>query len=363
MDTGALPSAFVGEDYSARISVEGGIPPYQFSISAGQLPAGLHLGSDGIILGTPQSGANSLDYNFTIRVVDNSHYYIEKQFSIMLLYKASIYISNYLNGGETTVIIDDNTKIKARGWQTIEQTFLGGTIHWVKAEPLVQDYSDNLTRFISKQDTIRIDDADRNVTFDYYSEYSIKLVTEPSNAASSFPFDWYRMTDWHKQGSVLTYNVPKTISPYTGVEYRFVNWSLPNGDRQNDSTLAWTVTWPGKVSANYDIYYELKLYTPYGAKLDGNGWYKAGESAPWSAYSPIDQPVQGLLGSLGFKLKPIPSAGTIKMDSPKNYDVIWDVDYWGHIGEMISWIIEALIVIFIAYLIKRFWPKIINFFK
>jgi hypothetical protein len=118
-DTGALPVAFVGEDYSAKILVEGGIPPCQFYISAGQLPAGLHLGSDGIIIGKPQSGANSLDYYFTIRVVDNSHYYIEKQFSVMLLYKASIYISNYLNGGETTVIIDDNTKIKARGYQTI----------------------------------------------------------------------------------------------------------------------------------------------------------------------------------------------------------------------------------------------------
>lgn len=355
-DMPSLSLAFVGESYTARISVGGGMPPYQFSVSAGKMPDGLYLGSDGTISGTPQSGANALEYNFTVRVVDNRHYYIEKQFSIMLLYKANIYISNYLNGGETTIIIDDNTKIKARGYQTIEQTFFGGTTHWVKAEPIVQDYSDNLTRFILKQDSIRIDDKNRYVTVDYYNEYNIGLATEPSDAAASFPFDWYRMTDWYREGSTLTYDIlPKTISPNTGVEYRFVNWSLPNGDHQDSIILTWNVSRPGKVTANYDTYYQLVLFSQYGGEIEGNNWYKSGEQAQWSIRPPNDVTATGILGWFGFKVKPVKYADIVIMDSYRYIDIPWVIDVPGWVGAIAIIVIGGILVLII-------WPHIKNRF-
>ncbi len=63
-----LPAAGLGESYTATISATGGLPPYQFSVSAGALPPGLTLNPQtGVIAGTAtQEGS----FGFTIRVAD-----------------------------------------------------------------------------------------------------------------------------------------------------------------------------------------------------------------------------------------------------------------------------------------------------
>jgi hypothetical protein len=64
-----LPPGWVGQPYSQALTASGGAAPYSWSITSGSLPAGLALGSNGLISGTPLSTANS---NFVIQVTDNN---------------------------------------------------------------------------------------------------------------------------------------------------------------------------------------------------------------------------------------------------------------------------------------------------
>ncbi len=62
-----LPAATLGAEYSADLNVTDGAPPYSWSI-AGALPAGLSLGDDNRITGTPQALG---DFPFQLRVTDS----------------------------------------------------------------------------------------------------------------------------------------------------------------------------------------------------------------------------------------------------------------------------------------------------
>jgi hypothetical protein len=66
--TATLPIAIVGVPYSYTLQATGGTPPYTYSLTAGSLPPGITLQSNGVISGTPtQPGASS----FTATVTDN----------------------------------------------------------------------------------------------------------------------------------------------------------------------------------------------------------------------------------------------------------------------------------------------------
>jgi hypothetical protein len=69
VDTTSLPNAIVGQPYSQTLSASGGIPPYIWSVVAGNLPAGLSLDpASGEISGIPTvAGIN----NFTVQVQDD----------------------------------------------------------------------------------------------------------------------------------------------------------------------------------------------------------------------------------------------------------------------------------------------------
>jgi hypothetical protein len=64
--TAALPDAFQGVAYSATLGGAEGLAPYQWRLSAGSLPAGLTLSSEGILSGTPTAtGTSSLTVELT----------------------------------------------------------------------------------------------------------------------------------------------------------------------------------------------------------------------------------------------------------------------------------------------------------
>jgi len=64
------PNGITGHDYSVSFTATGGTSPYQFTISAGTLPAGLNLGlQNGVLNGVPTASVSTV-YTFTVRARD-----------------------------------------------------------------------------------------------------------------------------------------------------------------------------------------------------------------------------------------------------------------------------------------------------
>ncbi len=80
--TGSLAKATAGTAYTATLSASGG-GSVTWTLSAGSLPAGLTLGSNGILSGTP-TGAGR--YTFTVRVADGGRS-ASKQFDLVVVEK------------------------------------------------------------------------------------------------------------------------------------------------------------------------------------------------------------------------------------------------------------------------------------
>ncbi|HEY0660566.1 MAG TPA: putative Ig domain-containing protein [Lysobacter sp.] len=64
-----LPGAAIGSAYSQTISASGATAPFSYAITAGSLPAGLSLASNGSLSGTPTASGT---FNFTITATDSS---------------------------------------------------------------------------------------------------------------------------------------------------------------------------------------------------------------------------------------------------------------------------------------------------
>jgi hypothetical protein len=69
VNTSTLPNGVVGLAYSQGLSATGGQPPYTWAITAGTLPAGLNLGANGVISGTPTAAVVA---SFTVRATDSA---------------------------------------------------------------------------------------------------------------------------------------------------------------------------------------------------------------------------------------------------------------------------------------------------
>lgn len=68
--TTSLPDATGGSAYNAMLQASGGVAPLIWTLTAGSLPAGFNLGSDGTISGTPTAGGRA---NFTVQVADSGN--------------------------------------------------------------------------------------------------------------------------------------------------------------------------------------------------------------------------------------------------------------------------------------------------
>ena len=66
--TAKLPRAIVAKSYSDSLAATGGAPPYTWSTSAGTLPPGLTLGTDGTVQGIPTTIGS---FTFTVEVTDS----------------------------------------------------------------------------------------------------------------------------------------------------------------------------------------------------------------------------------------------------------------------------------------------------
>lgn len=67
--TASLPAGQAGSAYNATVTVSGGTAPYTWSLTTGNLPAGLVLDSNGTISGTPTTAGT---FNLTVTVTDKN---------------------------------------------------------------------------------------------------------------------------------------------------------------------------------------------------------------------------------------------------------------------------------------------------
>ena len=76
-----LTDSMVGSTFSQTLAATGGTKPYTWSISAGALPTGLSLSSDGIVAGTPTDAGS---FTFTVRVTDANSDASTKVFTMLI---------------------------------------------------------------------------------------------------------------------------------------------------------------------------------------------------------------------------------------------------------------------------------------
>uniref|UniRef100_Q01RC5 Ig family protein n=1 Tax=Solibacter usitatus (strain Ellin6076) TaxID=234267 RepID=Q01RC5_SOLUE len=94
--TASLPGGTVGTAYQQTLAATGGSGGNTWSVSAGALPAGLSLGSDGRITGTPTTAGSA---SFTAQVKDSSGATATKQLSIAIAPAALTVTTASLPGG------------------------------------------------------------------------------------------------------------------------------------------------------------------------------------------------------------------------------------------------------------------------
>lgn len=324
--TTSLADAKEGERYSDVIRASGGTSPYSYSIFSGSLPSGLSLNSStGFVLGTPDKGSAG-SYSFTVQVTDGSSPPLsgEQSFSINVEkggYQATISIGSGLKAGQTNVYVSGATIATLRGGQSTTLDLDLGATRSVSVDPIVANPTQEGIRYEAEESTITVTEGGPIATFNYNTEYSIDLKTEPSKVGQLSGSGWY------KEGYTLRVTAPDNVSDpdNKGIQYRFTYWQFPTGETASGKDLNLTVSAAGVCTAYYDTYYRLTLTSPYG-DAEGSDWYKAGSEAQWKMNNPQVR-IQGILGVFGGKLNAVNSSGTTLMDSPKTVTIDWQPDY------------------------------------
>lgn len=128
--TDHLGDATVGSAYDAMVVAGGGFLPYTFSVSAGSLPEGLTLGTDGHLTGTPTGDAGTS--TFTVKVTDGNGNVAQRQLSIVvakggttLVAKPIVTVGTILKVTTFTVVLTGGVPPHGIAGQTI--TFHAGS--------------------------------------------------------------------------------------------------------------------------------------------------------------------------------------------------------------------------------------------
>ena len=85
--TTTLTKAYIRKLYEARLEAQGGIAPLKWELTEGSLPAGVALGSDGIISGIPTETG---EFRFTVTVRDSGTPPYQRQQQLSLLVVAPL---------------------------------------------------------------------------------------------------------------------------------------------------------------------------------------------------------------------------------------------------------------------------------
>jgi arylsulfatase A-like enzyme len=108
--TSPLPNALTSAAYTQSLAASGGTGPYAWSVTAGALPPGVTLGTNGTFSGTPTSAGT---YNFTATVADSVGHTAVRAFSLTVKVPPNIVI----------IVTDD------QGWADIGYHTAPGQVH------------------------------------------------------------------------------------------------------------------------------------------------------------------------------------------------------------------------------------------
>lgn len=109
--TASLPEGTEGGAYQAGLAATGGFPPYAFSLSAGSLPPGLSLASDGTLAGTPSASG---EFPITIQVLDSEGQTASRAFTITVFLRPSVLTAS-LPGGRVADAYTATLEASGRG--------------------------------------------------------------------------------------------------------------------------------------------------------------------------------------------------------------------------------------------------------
>jgi hypothetical protein len=322
--TSSMPQGKEGSSYTATLSASGGTSPYTWTVVNGTLPSGLTLSSTlGYISGTPVIGTAGTN-SFTIEVTDRSAPSIssQKSFSIFIeegVYSPAISIGSGLEAGSTKVYVQGTQVTSLSGGDSTSINVALGASVTVSVEPTVDHPSEEGVRFKAQETEITVNELQPSAIFDFITEYSVTIATQPSQITQ------LSGTGWYKEGSQLNTSANEEVEGEPGVLYRFTHWKLHTGGEIDSQNLGITVDKPMTIVANYDEYYLLTVDSLYG-DLEGGGWYKANSSANWQVLEEA-VPIPGILGFFQGKFRPVIQRGNETMDAPKTVTVFWEPDY------------------------------------
>jgi hypothetical protein len=346
--TTSIPSATVGQPYSASIAATGGAgASINYSISSGTLPAGVVLNA-GQISGTPARGTAGA-YNFTITATSGTTT-AQQTFTLSVdkgTYEVTVTISPSLTEGQTKLYVNNVPRGNTlRGGDSVKLTGLDpDTIATVSVDNIVQNPSRPDIRYRADASSASANQDNTQINFTYRTEYSIDLRSEPSGITSISGSGWYR------ESTPINLTAPNSVDKDTDSQYRFAYWLTPSGDKINSQVLNTTVTSPGKYIATYDLYYQIDVQSQFG-NVQGGGWQKAGSMSKWTV-SPGEVPMSGFLGFFGGKMKALLTSGAVTVDGAKTVTVQWDPDYTTPIVTMPLAVIVIAGVIYGIYSLSR----------
>jgi len=226
-----------------------------------------------------------------------------------------------LTEGQTPVYVDGTQVTSLGGNQSETVASDPCETHLVVVDQIVQGPDPNTSFECIGSNSKMVDEFDNTAYFDYAKKVLINTRSDPGGVA---PIPG---TGFYAVGGYFRTSAASPVNPYNqqDTKYTFREWSGPDGSRNPNRDLVFTVDRAGDVTAYYDAYFKLTLTSDY-PPVDQSQWEIKGGTANYNlALQP--SPMLGFWGFLGGVVSPLNSSGSRIMDGPYIQKINWVDDY------------------------------------